>query len=149
MDKGHGRVETRRCTVAHELSALGEVAQHWRGLRSGTRIQGTREIVNGKAKGEASTEWRDYISSTNLSAAQFGAAVRTHWGIQNSCHWVLDMTFHEDDCRIRVGDGAENFAILRRMSLNLLKQEKSTKASMNIKRHRAGWSSKYLEKVLG
>lgn len=149
VDKGHGRVETRQCVVAHDLSALGEVAQNWRGLRSVARIKSTREVVNGKAKGEASTEWRYYISSTMLSAEQFEAAVRSHWGIENSCHWVLDMTFNEDDCRIRVGDGAENFAILRRMSLNLLKQEKSTKTSMNIKRQKAGWSTKYLETVLG
>jgi predicted transposase YbfD/YdcC len=149
VDKGHGRLETRHCTVAHDLSALGEVAQPWRGLRSVVRIRSTREIVSGKGRGEVSTEWRYYISSTTWSAAKFEAAVRTHWGIENSCHWVLDMTFHEDDCRIRVGDGAENFAILRRMSLNLLKQEKSTKASMNIKRHKAGWSPKYLETVLG
>lgn len=75
--------------------------------------------------------------------------MRAHWGIENQCHWVLDMTFSEDDCRIRVGDGAENFAILRRMSLNLLKQEKSKKTSLNIKRQKAAGSSKYLETVLG
>lgn len=149
VDKGHGRVETRQCVVAHDLSALGEVAQSWCGLRGVARIKSTREIVSGKAKGEISTEWRYYISSTRLGAEQFEAAVRSHWGIENSCHWVLDMTFNEDDCRIRVGDGAENFAILRRMSLNLLKQERSTKTSMNIKRQKAGWSTKYLETVLG
>ena len=149
VDKGHGRVETRQCVVAHDLSALGDVVQNWRGLRSVGRIKSTRAIVNGKAKGETTTELRYYISSTQLSAERFEAAVRSHWGIENSCHWVLDMTFAEDDCRIRVGDGAENLAILRRMSLNLLKQEKSTKSSLNIKRHKAAWSPKYLETVLG
>lgn len=125
VDKSHGRIETRQCVVAHDVSALSEVAAQWRGLRSVGRIRSTREIVNGRAKGEAATEWRYYISSTQLSPERFEAAVRAHWGIENQCHWVLDMTFSEDDCRIRVGDGAENFAILRRMSLNLLKQEKS------------------------
>lgn len=149
VNKGHGRVETRHCVVAHDLQPLGEQARHWRGLRSVARIQSTREIVNGKNKGECDTEWRYYISSTTLAAEQFEVAVRSHWGIENSCHWVLDATFYEDDCRIRVGDGAQNFAILRRMSLNLLKQEKSSKTSMNIKRQKAGWSTKYLEKVLG
>jgi predicted transposase YbfD/YdcC len=149
VNKGHGRVETRHCVVAHDLQPLGEQAHHWRGLRSVARIQSTREIVNGKNQGECDTEWRYYISSTTLTAEQFEVAVRSHWGIENSCHWVLDATFHEDDCRIRVGDGAQNFAILRRMSLNLLKQEKSSKTSMNIKRQKAGWSPKYLEKVLG
>lgn len=149
VDKGHGRIETRQCVVAHDVSALGEVAAQWRGLRSVGRIRSTREIVNGRAKGEAATEWRYYISSTQLSPERFEAAVRAHWGIENQCHWVLDMTFSEDDCRIRVGDGAENFAILRRMSLNLLKQEKSKKTSLNIKRQKAAWSPKYLETVLG
>lgn len=126
VDKGHGRIETRQCVVAHDVSALGEVAAQWRGLRSVGRI-----------------------SSTQLSPERFEAAVRAHWGIENQCHWVLDMTFSEDDCRIRVGDGAENFAILRRMSLNLLRQEKSKKTSLNIKRQKAAWSPKYLETVLG
>jgi predicted transposase YbfD/YdcC len=148
VDKGHARVETRQCVVAHDLSALGDAAQGWLGLRSVARIKSTREIVNGKAKGETSTEWRYYMSSTLLSAEQFEAAVRAHWGIENSCHWVLDMAFSEDDCRIRTGDGAENFAILRRISLNLLTQDKSTKTSMNIKRQKAGWSTRYLETVL-
>jgi predicted transposase YbfD/YdcC len=149
VDKGHGRVETRRCTVAHDLSDLGEVAQAWRGLRSVARIESTREFVNGKNKGKVSTEQRYYISSTSLSAAQFEASVRAHWGIENSCHWVLDMTFHEDDCRVRVGDGAENFAILRRMSLNLFKQELSGKKGLKRKRQLAGWDATYLETVLG
>lgn len=149
VDKGHGRIETRQCVVAHDVSALGEVAAQWRGLRSVGRIRSTREIVNGRAKGEGATEWRYYISSTQLSPERFEAAVRAHWGIENQCHWVLDMTFSEDDCRIRVGDGAENFAILRRLSLNLLRQEKSRKTSLNIKRQKAAWSPKYLETVLG
>lgn len=149
LDKGHGRVESRRCTVATDLQALGEHAQAWQGLRSVARIECTREVVNGKNKGECSTERRYYISSLPLSASEFNEAVRAHWGIENSCHWVLDMTFNEDDCRIRVGDGAENFAILRRIALNLLKQEKSGKASMNTKRLKAGWSTTYLETVLG
>ena len=149
LDKGHSRVESRGCTVAHDLQALGEHAQLWQGLRSVARIEYTREVVNGKSKGERSTERRYYISSLPLSASEFNAAVRAHWGIENSCHWVLDMTFKEDDCRIRVGDGAENFAILRRIALNLLKQEKSGKSSMNSKRLKVGWSTTYLEKVLG
>ena len=75
--------------------------------------------------------------------------MRAHWGIENSCHWVLDVTFNEDDCRIRRGDGAQNFAILRRIALNLVKQDKSDKSSVRLKRLRAGWSTDYLEKLLG
>ena len=84
-----------------------------------------------------------------LSADAFNTAVRAHWSIENSCHWVLDMSFREDDCRIRTGDGAQNFATLRRLALNLIKQERSGNSSVNIKRQRAGWSTAYLEKLLG
>jgi predicted transposase YbfD/YdcC len=150
LDKGHGRLETRQCVVAHELSALAEQGQDWAGLRSAVMIESTREAVNGKKKGELSTEWRYYISSLRLSASEFNAKVRAHWGIENSCHWVLDMAFDEDDCRIRKGDGAQNFAILRRIALNLVKQEKSDKkTSVHIKRLKAGWSTDYLQTLLG
>lgn len=149
LDKGHGRVETRRCTVIHDLQELGELAQTWRDLHSVVRIESTREMVNGKTKGQTSTEQRYYISSLTLNAEQFEASVRAHWGIENSCHWVLDMTFREDDCRVRIGDGAQNLAILRRMSLNLFKQELSSKKSLKRRRQLAGWDAKYLETVLG
>ncbi len=149
VDKGHGRVESRACTVASDLQSLAEHGLPWAGLRSVVRVHSTREVVNGKGKGESSVEWRYYISSLALSADAFNTAIRAHWGIENSCHWVLDMTFREDDCRIRVGDGAQNFAILRRIALNLIKQERSGKSSVSIKRQRAGWSTAYLEKLLG
>ena len=100
-------------------------------------------------EGERSTEWRYYISSLQVNASEFNAKIRAHWGIENSCHWVLDMAFGEDDCRIRTGDGAQNFAILRRIALNLIKQEKSSKTSVNIKRLKAGWSTDYLQTLLG
>lgn len=150
LDKGHGRIETRRCVVAHDLSAMGKhLQQAWTGLRSVVMVQSTREAVNGKNKGDSSTEWRYYISSLDLNASEFNAKIRAHWSIENSCHWVLDMAFDEDDCRIRAGDGAQNFAILRRIALNLIKQEKSSKTSVNIKRLKAGWSTDYLQALLG
>lgn len=149
VNKGHGRVEMRRCTVAHELGALGERLRDWPGIKSVARIQATREIINGRAKGERDPQWRYYISSRALSAQAFEAAVRAHWSIENGCHWVLDVGFGEDEARIRTGDGAENFAILRRISLNLIKQEKSTKKSINTKRLKAGWSTDYLALLLG
>lgn len=147
--RGHGRAETRSCVVAHDLSALGDVKTAWQGLRSVARIDATRSITSGKNAGKSETERRYYISSLALSPAEFEMAVRAHWSIENSCHWVLDMTFSEDDSRIRVRDGAENFAILRRIALNLIKQEKSGKASMNTKRLKAGWNTQYLDVLLG
>jgi predicted transposase YbfD/YdcC len=149
VDKGHGRIETRQCVVAQDVGALAEQAQHWPGLRSAVMIKSTREAFGGRNKGERSTEWRYYISSLQADAAECNARVRAHWGIENSCHWVLDVTFKEDDCRIRCGDGAHNFAILRRIALNLVKQERSDKSSVRLKRLRAGWSTDYLQKLLG
>jgi predicted transposase YbfD/YdcC len=149
VDKGHGRIETRQCVVAHDVSVLAEPAQHWPGLRSAVMVKSTREAVSGSNAGERTTEWRYYISSLRAEAAECNAKVRAHWGIENSCHWVLDVTFNEDDCRIRCGDGAHNFAILRRIALNLVKQEKSDKSSVRLKRLRAGWSTDYLQKLLG
>ena len=149
VDKGHGRIETRQCVVAHDVSALAEAGLHWPGLRSAVMIESTREAFGGRNKGERSTEWRYYVSSLQADAAEFNAKVRAHWGIENSCHWVLDVTFNEDDCRIRRGDGAQNFAILRRIALNLIKQEKSGKHSVRLKRLKAGWSIDYLQKLLG
>jgi len=149
IDKDHGRLETRRCVVAQELSALGPQARPWPELKSAVMIESTREFINGRNKGKSSIEWRYYISSHRLDAGEFNRKVRAHWSIENSCHWVLDTAFDEDDCRIRVGHGAQNFAILRRIALNLLKQEKSIKTSLNIKRLQAGWSNDYLQTVLG
>ena len=150
LDKAHGRIETRQCVVAHDVSALAAPGQDWPGLRSAVMIKSTREAVNGKNSGKRSTEWRYYISSLRANACEFNAKVRAHWGIENSCHWVLDTAFDEDDCRIRRGDGAQNFAILRRIALNLVKQEKSDKkTSVRIKRLKAGWSTDYLQTLLG
>jgi len=149
IDKGHGRIETRQCVVTQDLSALLERGQLWPSLRSAVMIKSTRAALSGRNKGERTTEWRYYISSVQADAGEFNAKVRAHWGIENSCHWVLDMAFGEDDCRIRKGDGAQNFAILRRIALNLIKQEKSSKSSVHSKRLKAGWSTNYLQTLLG
>jgi predicted transposase YbfD/YdcC len=149
LDKGHGRIETRQCVVAHDLSALAETGRHWPGLRSAVMVKSIREAFGGNDKGERTIEWRYYVSSLQAGAADFNAKVRAHWAIENSCHWVLDVTFNEDACRIRRGDGAQNFAILRRIALNLVKQDKSGKSSVRTRRLKAGWSIDYLQKLLG
>jgi predicted transposase YbfD/YdcC len=100
-------------------------------------------VVNGKKKGEIGTEQRYYISSLKASASEFNAKVCRHWSIENNCHWVLDVAFKEDESRTRKGNGAENLSILRRMALNLVKQEKSGK------RLKAAWSPDYLQTLLG
>ena len=99
--------------------------------------------------GELTTsETRLYISSLQPVAKTIERAIRKHWAIENSLHWVLDMAFREDECRKRKDNEAENFAILRHITLNLLKQEKTYKRSIAGKRLRAGWDNDYLERIL-
>ena len=149
VDKGHGRLHTRRCRGQTDLSALSEeLHKAWPGLKSAVMIESTREVIQGRDKSPASTEWRYYISSRVLDAAQFSREIQAHWQIENGCHWVLDVVFDEDASRVRRDHGAENMALLRRMSLNLIKQDKASKGSIKVKRKRAAWSTDYLEHLL-
>jgi len=150
-NKGHGRKETRCCTVVHELSAITEALQGWTNVRSVVRVQSTRELPATRHKpASTSAEVRYYISSLQLDAQEFSERIRAHWGIENSCHWVMDMTFSEDASRVRSGHGAQNIALLRRISLNLIKRETSgKKTSLAVRRYRATLSTDYLEIVLG
>jgi predicted transposase YbfD/YdcC len=93
-------------------------------------------------------ETRYYISSLPSDAKQILDTVRAHWHIENRLHWVLDVTFREDDSRIRTGNAAQNMTVLRHMALNLIKREQSTKRSIRGKRLKAGWDEDYLAKVL-
>lgn len=120
-EKDHGRIETRRCLVTNDVAWLAQQNQHWVGLQSLIMIESTREIFGRNSTGTASVERRYYISSLPAMAALLGKTVRAHWGIENSMHWVLDVAFREDDCRVRVGEAAQNFAILRRIALDLMK----------------------------
>ena len=149
VDKDHGRLNTRRCVVHNDLGALGEdLHKAWPGLKSAVMIESTREVIQGRDKAAPSTEWRYYISSRVLDAAEFSRQIQSHWQIENGCHWVLDVVFDEDASRVRRDHGAENMALLRRMSLNLIKQDKASKGSIKVKRKRAAWSTDYLEQLL-
>ena len=99
-------------------------------------------------KGKITIETRYYISSSPNNAQRFGESVRSHWGIENSLHWVLDVGFREDDCRIRKDNAPQKFAILRHISLNLLNLEKTSKTKAKNKRLRAWWDDNYLTKIL-
>lgn len=142
-NKGHGRQETRTAWVCTELEKLDCDTSAWKGLQAIVVIQSQR-IVGDKT----TVEHRFYITSKLASAAYFIEASRQHWRIENQLHWVLDVAFDEDRSRIRKGFGAENFSILRRLSLNLLKKEKTEKVGIANKRLRAGWDDAYLLKVL-
>ena len=140
-EQGHGRVETRCAWISADLeAALSTVA--WPGLQSIGMVEATRTLG-----GKTSVEQRFYLSSLSPEAEQFAQAVRKHWGIENQRHWSLDVTFREDQSRLRTGHGAENFAVLRHIALNLLHQEPSTK-SLPRKRLACALNPDYLLKVL-
>ena len=139
---GHGRIEVRRYWTTPVLTPLPEVWA-WVGLKIIGMTEAERHI------GEKLTvERRYYIASLKSDARQFGHAVGGHWGIENSWHWVLDVTLREDECRIRRGEAAENFCTLRHFAFNLLKQEKTLKKSIKQKRLKASWDDTYRAKVL-
>jgi predicted transposase YbfD/YdcC len=144
-DKGHGRIEHRRCLAIGDPDYLAFIDPDgaWPHLQSVVRIESTRRV--GTA---VSIEARHYLSSLPADAKTLSAAIRSHWGIENRLHWVLDVAFREDDCRVRLGHAAENLAIVRHFALNLLRQEPSRRASVATKRLCAALDDTYLRSVL-
>jgi predicted transposase YbfD/YdcC len=144
-DGDHGRIETRRVWTTSRIDWLGEEQDRWPGLRSVAVVESTREVP----PQAASRERRYYISSLDGTDAQrMAEAIRGHWGIENKLHYVLDVSFAEDQSRIRKGHAAENFSRIRRMALNLLRRETAKKRGIKGKRLLAGWDHDYLLKLL-
>lgn len=142
VDGEHGRIEIRRYWITSDINWL-QGKELWENLTTIGMVQRERQV-----DGSISTETSYSINSIKSDAKNYAKAVRNHWAIENSLHYVLDISFREDDCRIRRGNAAENFAVLRHIALNLLKKETSLKKSIKAKRLRAGWDNSYLEKVL-
>lgn len=144
VNKNHGRIETRECWTISDPAILQHLRgfANWKGLMTVSRIRSERQIG-----AERSCEDRYHIASLS-GAARVLHAVRSHWGIENQLHWILDLAFDEDRCRVRKDHGPENFAILRHIALNLLKQEKTCKRGIKGKRLLAAWKQNYLLKVL-
>nr|WP_321399908.1 ISAs1 family transposase [uncultured Desulfobacter sp.] len=142
VDGDHGRVEIRRHWVISDIDWIVDKPL-WKGLKGIGMVERERHI-----KDNISCETSYYLLSQKLDAEEFAKKVRAHWGIENKLHWVLDVSFREDECRKRAGNAAENFAMVRHIATNLLKQENSMKKSMNVKRLQAGWDNSYLTKVL-
>lgn len=144
VEKNHGRIETRRYWAVDDPDHLLYLQnENWPDLHSVAKVETLRQVGDA-----ASREVRYYISSLPGEARRVAHAIRAHWGIENSLHWVLDIAFREDEKRLRSREGAELFAILRHIALNLLKQEASAKIGVHGKRLKAAWDDQYLLKVL-
>lgn len=145
VDVQHDRTEIRECWV---LSAP-EYLHYLRGYANWAKLNAILMIRNQrKIDGKVAQETHYYIASPIWEAKRFLQSKRSHWGIENRLHWVLDVAFQEDHHQLRKDHGPENFAVLRHIALNLLKQDKSIKAGIKAKRLRAGWDNDYLLKIL-
>ena len=148
VDKGHGRIESRRYFTTSDIGWLGQRQKEWAGLKTVGLVEDERTI-----SGKTTCARRCFMSSLPPNEIEkFARAVRDHWAIENSLHWVLDMIFDEDASRARMKNVAENLAILRHIALNLLKSAPNPthkKASMAIKRKHCGWDLDYLRTVIG
>lgn len=140
-DKGHGRIETRTAALTTDIAWLQE-SHHWPGLAAIGKITASREI-----DGKTSVETRCYLLSRAVTPERFNAIVRSHWGIENGLHWVLDVIMDEDQARNRKDHGPQNLALLRKLALNLAKLEPS-KGSMRGKLKQAGWDNTFLTQIL-
>ncbi|MCP4185352.1 MAG: ISAs1 family transposase [Hyphomicrobiales bacterium] len=141
VDGDHGRIEERRYVLCSDIDWLNQRHQ-WPGLESIIMVKYRREI-----KGQTKTVRRYYISSLNEEPEKMASIIRNHWQIENNLHWVMDMTYRQDECRIRTGNAAANFATIKHAANNLL-QKAPGKKSLPMKRHSAAWDDDYLVKII-
>ena len=142
LEKSHGRIETRTYTAIGDIAWLEE-RHDWAGLCSIVMVESVREIIGGKTESET----RFYISSLSADAERQGEAIRSHWGVENSHHWVMDMVFRDDECRIRKANAPANFATIKHIASNLMRRA-AGKKSMRVKRRLAAWDDAYLASLI-
>ena len=141
VDGDHGRIETRTYTAIHDVAWLQE-RHDWPGLRAIVMVESTREIGE-----KIEQETRFYITSLLWLAHQLGPAIRSHWAVENSLHWVMDMIFRDDECRIRTDHAPANFTTLRHMAHNLIRKAPG-KNSFRLKRKVAAWDDEFLASLI-
>lgn len=143
LDKGHGRLEKRRCWSVAIDSDMMPASTRWHKIKSAIMIESTREVGE-----QITSETRFYISSLAPKAEQALSGVRKHWGIENTLHWTLDMTFREDESRIRTDEAPENFTVIRHIALNIIRSDTSLKASVKRKRFMAALDDDFRETLI-
>lgn len=146
IDFGHGRIETRKCSVISDFQFIKNIDNKWNNLNQIIKIDSLREFKNSDKKAEKATRY--YISNLDDKAINYQKNIRSHWGVENKLHWTLDVAFSEDASRKRNKNAAQNYSILLKIALNLLRNEKTEKQGIAGKRLKAGWNETYLLKVL-
>ena len=141
VDGDHGRIETRTTTVIHDVAWLQE-RHNWPGLRAVVVVESEREIGD-----KLERETRFYITSLVLLATLLAPIVRSHWAIENSLHWVMDMVFRDDECRLRTDHAPANFCTIKHMAQNLIRLAPGN-ASLRLKRKTAGWDDEFLASLV-
>lgn len=146
IDIGHGRIETRKCSVVSDFLFFENQNNRWKNLKQIIKIESIREFKNSDKTIEKATRY--YISSLENNAEQYQKNIRSHWGVENKLHWTLDVGFSEDASRKRNQNAAQNYSVILKIALNLLKNEKTEKQGIAGKRLKAAWNENYLLKVL-
>ena len=141
VDGDHGRIETRTVTVVHDVAWLQE-RHKWPGLKGVVMVESAREM-----RDKVERETRFYITSLTLPASQMGSIVRNHWAVENSLHWVMDMVFRDDECRVRTDHAPANFTTIKHIALNLIRRAKS-KDSLRLRRKVAAWDDEFLASLI-
>ena len=144
VNGGHGRIETRRCRVL----STPEVAEYvdWPGIQSLIEVERLREFKNDSKA--PTRETADYVSSKKATPQEFQSLITSHWAIENSLHWVLDVSFGEDQSRIRKGNAPKNMTTLRHVAINMIKKVKKPRESIKGTRKKAGWDNEALREIL-
>ena len=146
VEKNHGRLEWRRCETITDPAVLAglDPEARWVGLRSRVRVTATRQVTGQ----EPTVAVRYYLSSLAGDAGEIARAVRSHWGVENSLHWVLDLGFREDESRVRTAHAQENLTVVRKLALALIQHDPARKTGVAASRKRAGWDTAYLQYLL-